>query len=289
MIIYIDIFLIENTILNLIVLVSTVYVSKINIRFYKLVILSFIGSIYTIIEMYIFSLYYNSVLKLIIKILVIIVCVILVCKGTLKEKVKFMFVFFMISFIYSGISYFVIYNFNVFSIKYIGISFVVSFILCYIFSKINNNGLNSKNRICNIEVYINNKNLKLQALIDSGNMVKDPVGGRDVIIIESDELKNVFDINYLNFLKGITEGKLLDTYDSEIEKENKVKDKYKYNINIIPFYSLGNPNGILCGIKPDLVKVFHNGEIILNNVLLGIYFGQITENGEYTSIIGLDF
>ena len=289
MIIYIDIFLIENTILNLIVLVSTVYVSKINIRFYKLVILSFIGSIYTIIEMYIFSVYYNSVLKLIIKILVIIVCVILVCKGTLKEKVKFMFVFFMISFIYSGISYFVIYNFNVFSIKYIGISFVVSFILCYIFSKINNNGLNSKNRICNIEVYINNKNLKLQALIDSGNMVKDPVGGRDVIIIESDELKNVFDINYLNFLKGITEGKLLDTYDSEIEKENKVKDKYKYNINIIPFYSLGNPNGILCGIKPDLVKVFHNGEIILNNVLLGIYFGQITENGEYTSIIGLDF
>lgn len=289
MIIYIDIFLIENTILNLIVLVSTVYVSKINIRFYKLVILSFIGSIYTIIEMYIFSLYYNSVLKLIIKILVIIVCVVLVCKGTLKEKVKFMFVFFMISFIYSGISYFVIYNFNVFSIKYIGISFVVSFILCYIFSKINNNGLNSKNRICNIEVYINNKNLKLQALIDSGNMVKDPVGGRDVIIIESDELKNVFDINYLNFLKGITEGKLLDTYDSEIEKENKVKDKYKYNINIIPFYSLGNPNGILCGIKPDLVKVFHNGEIILNNVLLGIYFGQITENGEYTSIIGLDF
>lgn len=289
MIIYIDIFLIENTILNLIVLVSTVYVSKINIRFYKLVILSFIGSIYTIIEMYIFSLYYNSVLKLIIKILVIIVCVIFVCKGTLKEKVKFMFVFFMISFIYSGISYFVIYNFNVFSIKYIGISFVVSFILCYIFSKINNNGLNSKNRICNIEVYINNKNLKLQALIDSGNMVKDPVGGRDVIIIESDELKNVFDINYLNFLKGITEGKLLDTYDSEIEKENKVKDKYKYNINIIPFYSLGNPNGILCGIKPDLVKVFHNGEIILNNVLLGIYFGQITENGEYTSIIGLDF
>lgn len=289
MIIYIDIFLIENTILNLIVLVSTVYVSKINIRFYKLVILSFIGSIYTIIEMYIFSLYYNSVLKLIIKILVIIVCVILVCKGTLKEKVKFMFVFFMISFIYSGISYFVIYNFNVFSIKYIGISFVVSFILCYIFSKINNNGLNSKNRICNIEVYINNKNLKLQALIDSGNMVKDPVGGRDVIIIESDELKTVFDINYLKFLKGITEGKLLDTYDSEIEKENKVKDKYKYNINIIPFYSLGNPNGILCGIKPDLVKVFYNGEIILNNVLLGIYFGQITENGEYTSIIGLDF
>lgn len=289
MIIYIDIFLIENTILNLIVLVSTVYVSKINIRFYKLVILSFIGSIYTIIEMYIFSVYYNSVLKLIIKILVIIVCVILVCKGTLKEKVKFMFVFFMISFIYSGISYFVIYNFNVFSIKYIGISFVVSFILCYIFSKINNNGLNSKNRICNIEVYINNKNLKLQALIDSGNMVKDPVGGRDVIIIESDELKTVFDINYLKFLKGITEGKLLDTYDSEIEKENKVKDKYKYNINIIPFYSLGNPNGILCGIKPDLVKVFYNGEIILNNVLLGIYFGQITENGEYTSIIGLDF
>lgn len=287
--VYIDIFLIENTILNLIVLVSTVYVSKINIRFYKLVILSFIGSVYTIIEMYVFSSYYNSILKLIIKIMVIIVCITLVCKGTYREKVKFMFVFFIISFIYSGISYFIIYNFNTISIKYIGISFVLSFIFCYIFSKINNNGLNSKNRICDIEVYINNKNLKLQALIDSGNMIKDPIGGRDVIIIESNELKNVFDINYLNFLKGITEGKILDTYDSEVEKENKIRDKYKYNINIIPFYSLGNPNGILCGIKPDLVKVFYNGEIILNDVLLGIYFGQITESGEYTSIIGLDF
>lgn len=289
MIIYIDIFLIENTILNLIVLVSTVYVSKINIRFYKLVILSFVGSVYTIIEMYVFNSYYNCVLKLVIKILVIIVCITLVCKGTFKEKFKFMFVFFIISFVYSGISYFIIYNFNIFSVKYIGISFVLSFVLCYIFSKINNNGLNSKNRICDIEVYINNKNLKLQALIDSGNMVKDPIGGRDVIIIESNELKKVFDINYLNFLKGITEGKLLDTCNSGIEKDNKIRDKYKYNINIIPFYSLGNPNGILCGIKPDLVKVFYNGEIILNDVLLGIYFGQITECGEYTSIIGLDF
>ena len=305
MIIYLDVFLVENTILTLIILVSVCILSKIQIKFFKLILTSFIGSICTVIEYY-FLTFNNIILKLLIKFIISIVVVNLGFKN-LKEKgedkknkyknkyknkkiFKIWIIFIVITIIYGGISFFVqnmfeledyiIYNqefdsIGVFPIKTVMIGFFTGFILVYIISKIYNNKMDIQNIICEIEICVNGKIIKTKALIDTGNLLKDPVSKRSVIVVEDKVLNSIIEKEYLDILRNVSSGKLI----GEIENN-------KYKIKIIPFNSLGNSNGILCGINPDWVRMFYEKELMIENIILGVYFGSLNSMNEYSTIIG---
>lgn len=305
MIIYLDVFLVENTILTLIILVSVCILSKIQIKFFKLILTSFIGSICTVIEYY-FLIFNNIILKLLIKFIISIVVVNLGFKN-LKEKgedkknkyknkyknkkiFKIWIIFIVITIIYGGISFFVqnmfeledyiIYNqefdsIGVFPIKTVMIGFFTGFILVYIISKIYNNKMDIQNIICEIEICVNGKIIKTKALIDTGNLLKDPVSKRSVIVVEDKVLNSIIEKEYLDILRNVSSGKLI----GEIENN-------KYKIKIIPFNSLGNSNGILCGINPDWVRIFYEKELMIENIILGVYFGSLNSMNEYSTIIG---
>ena len=305
MIIYLDVFLVENTILTLIILVSVCILSKIQIKFFKLILTSFIGSICTVIEYY-FLTFNNIILKLLIKFIISIVVVNLGFKN-LKEKgedkknkyknkyknkkiFKIWIIFIVITIIYGGISFFVqnmfeledyiIYNqefdsIGVFPIKTVMIGFFTGFILVYIISKIYNNKMDIQNIICEIEICVNGKIIKTKALIDTGNLLKDPVSKRSVLVVEDKVLNSIIEKKYLDILRNVSSGKLI----GEIENN-------KYKIKIIPFNSLGNSNGILCGINPDWVRMFYEKELMIENIILGVYFGSLNSMNEYSTIIG---
>lgn len=306
MIVYLDVFLIENTILTLIILVSVCILLRIKIKFFKLVLISFIGSICTFIEYY-FLAFNNSVLKLLIKFIISIVVVNLVF-NSLKDKeknkknnkyknkykykkiFKIWIVFIVITIIYGGISFFVqnmfeledyiIYNqesnlIGVFPIKTVMIGFLVGFILVYIISKIYNNKMDIQNIIYEVEICVNGRAVKTKALIDTGNLLIDPVSKRSVIVVEDKVLNSIVEKEYLDILRNVSSGKLI----GEIENN-------KYKIKIIPFNSLGNSNGILCGINPDWVRIFYEKEFVIENIILGVYFGSLNSMNEYSTIIG---
>ena len=290
MIIYLDVFIIENMILNLIIFVSVSIISKTKINFFRLIISSLVGSIYTFMEYY-FLENQNIILKCIFKFLISI----LICFGAFKvrksKKIKLWLLFVLITFIYGGISYAVlnIFNFDndnlyeinsniigIFPMKVIWISFLVGFIIIYLVSIYFNKKINLNDIVCNIEINIEDKIVKTKALIDSGNLLIDPISKKEVIVVESKILKSLLTDEYLDVLKNISIGKLIGSLDIN-----------KYKIKIIPFNSLGNPNGILCVINPDFIKVQYEDEIILKNVILGVYFGSLNSFDEYSSIIGL--
>ena len=305
MIIYLDVFLIENTILTLIILVSVCILSKIQIKFFKLILTSFIGSICTVIEYY-FLIFNNIILKLLIKFIISIVVVNLGFKN-LKEKgedkknkyknkyknkkiFKIWIIFIVITIIYGGVSFFVqnmfeledyiIYNkesnfIGIFPIKTVTIGFFIGFIIIYIISKIYNNRIDIQNVICDIEICIKGKKVKTKALIDTGNLLIDPISKKCVLVVEDRILNEIVEKEYLDILRNVSSGKLI----GEIENN-------KYKIKIIPFNSLGNSNGILCGINPDLVRIFYEKELMIENIILGVYFGSLNSMNEYSTIIG---
>ena len=60
-------------------------------------------------------------------------------------------------------------------------------------------------------------------------------------------------------------------------------------LRLIPFSSLGAPNGMLIGIKVDKVNInFEEEELNSANVIVGIYNKSLTKNGLYNAIVGLD-
>jgi len=114
-------------------------------------------------------------------------------------------------------------------------------------------------------------------MIDTGNLLKEPISKTDVIIVERESLEGIVSKNILENIKYILKGKWIE--------ESNV---HSYKFKLIPFSSLGNDNGLLIGFKPDYVKIYSEEECTRDDVLIGIYDGKLSKNNLYTSLIGLD-
>lgn len=58
---------------------------------------------------------------------------------------------------------------------------------------------------------------------------------------------------------------------------------------VIPFTSLGKQNGMLLGIKADGFSIqAENENVEVPNVIIGISTHDLTKNGLYSALVGLD-
>lgn len=130
---------------------------------------------------------------------------------------------------------------------------------------------------CNIKVNINSKYVYINAIIDTGNFLREPITKTPVIVVEKSALLNIIPDYISNNLDKIINGEDIDL------------KKYTSKIRIIPFTSLGKENGILLGLKADNVLVeMEENNINISNVIIGIYNGNLSKNGKYKALIGLD-
>lgn len=126
---------------------------------------------------------------------------------------------------------------------------------------------------------INGKKVNIHAIIDSGNLLKDPITGASVIVVERAKLEEIIEKNILDNLQNIITG----------EYQVLENEEYISKFRLIPFSSLGKQNGMLLGFKPDFAEVEIDGiNRKLENIVIGIYEKSITKNQEYTGLVGLD-
>ena len=134
-----------------------------------------------------------------------------------------------------------------------------------------------KDMHCNIKINMNSKYVYINAIIDTGNFLREPITKTPVIVVEKESLLNIVPDYILNNLNKIING-------NEIGLE-----EYASRIRIIPFTSLGKENGILLGIKADSVLIeLEENNIQIKNVIIGIYDGILSKNGKYKALVGLD-
>ena len=131
--------------------------------------------------------------------------------------------------------------------------------------------------LCDLEIFYNGKLEKIKTMIDTGNLLQDPITNQDVIIVEKDSLKNLVSKDILDNIENIVSGKWLNS--SSI---------YDYKFKIIPFSSLGKENGILLGFKPDYIRVNAEYETLKTDVVIGIYDGKLSKSNLYSSLIGIN-
>ena len=142
--------------------------------------------------------------------------------------------------------------------------------------------MTKKDMYCNIKIKLNNEEIKTKAMIDSGNMLKEPITGTPVIVVESTLLEGAIPHEILKNLEQIIGGDF-NKIDEEIKKE------YMTKLKLIPYSSLGKQNGMLLGIKPDFIEIQkeENFEKI-ENVIIGIYNKSLTKKGEYRVLVGIE-
>lgn len=288
MTIYIDVVLLENIILNYIILISTAIISKSDIHLGRMAISSVLGGIFSILNyIYDISSYLSIFLKIFVSIVMIIISFDFDSIYKIMKKIMF---FYLVSFTFGGIAFMLLFLINpnnviikenqlvgTYPLKVVILAGVFGFIIINIVTIIIKNRMNKRAMICDLEIFYNGKNKKIKTMIDTGNLLKEPITKNDVIIVEKDSLKEIISNEILENIAFIVNGKWLD--NAEI---------HSYKFKIIPFSSLGNDNGLLIGFRPDYIKIYNENEVIRNDVLVGIYDGKLSRNNLYTSLIGLD-
>ena len=287
MTIYIDVVLFENLIMNYIILLATGIILKIKIKHLRLIIASLIGAIYSIFG-YISNIkaYSNMILKIILSIIIIYVAY---NPQDVKKMWKELLVFYLTSFAFGGAAFALIYIvkpqdilmknglfLGTYPLKTVILAAIVTFILIIVKSKIS-----KKDMFKDIKINIEGKEVQVKAMVDTGNMLKEPISGKPVIVVEHTLLYDILPKEILNNLEKILGGDIESLPD-------EIKNKYISKLKFIPFSSLGKQNGMLIGIKPTYVEVMQEENTKKEDVIIGIYNKSFTKNGEYRALIGID-
>ena len=288
MTIYLDIVFFENFILNYIIILSTAIISKSKIKLTSIMLSSTIGGIFSILN-YLMNMnsLENMVLKIIISILMMLIAF---NEYKIKKLIKQLLLFYLVSFTFGGIAFMLLFFIKpqniimksnhlvgTYPIKITILAGILGFVVIFLIEKIIKDRLNKKSMICDLEIFYDGKIRKIKTMIDTGNLLKEPISKNDVIIVEKESLEGIVSKDILENIKYILKGKWIQE-----------KNIYSYKIKLIPFSSLGNDNGLLLGFKPDYVKIYSDDEITRNDVLIGIYDGKLSKANQYNSLIGLD-
>lgn len=293
MTIYIDVVLIENLIMNYIIIYATAIVLKNKKSHLRFFLASLLGAIYTIIS-------YTSALEvytsIILKILLSIIIVYIAYNPqTMKKMWKDTVIFYLVSFVFGGVAFSLIYIvkpqevlmknglfLGTYPLKTIALGTIVAFILIILTVKIIKTKISKKDMFCDIEIKINEEVIRTKAMVDTGNLLKEPITNTPVIVVEHTLLYNCMPKEILNNTENILGGDI-----EKIPKE--IREKYMPKLKIIPFSSLGKQNGMLIGIKPDYIEIKNEeNSIRRENVIVGIYNKSLTNRGEYRALIGIE-
>ena len=291
--IYLDIIFFENLIMNSIILYAASIILKLKPKFFRILISSAIGSIYSII-LYITEMkIYSSIISKII--LSIIMTYVAFNPQNVKKMWKQILIFYLTSFVFGGVALYLIYFLKPqdilmkngmyvgeYALKVIMLGGIVAFVVIKISLKIIKTKINPKDMYCKIKIKLNEKEIETTAMVDTGNLVKEPITNTPVIIVESSLLYEIIPKEILNNLEDVLSGDL-----SNIPE--KIQEKYISKMRCIPFKSLGKENGMLLGIKSDEIEVIKDDENkMIKNAIIGIYDKSLTKRGEYRALVGID-
>lgn len=214
MTIYIDVILIENLIMNFIILYATGLVLKRKIKKVRLILASLLGAIYSLLTcISSFEIYTNIILKLILSILMVYIAF---NAPNVKQIGKDLLLFYLVSFVFGGAAFAFIYIIKpqdilmknglflgTYPLKTVVLGAIIAFIIVIAAFKIVKSRFSTKDMYCRIKIRLNEKEIETNAMIDSGNLLKEPISNTPVIIVEHTLLYDCMPKEILNNLENM--------------------------------------------------------------------------------------
>ena len=131
-----------------------------------------------------------------------------------------------------------------------------------------------------IRILLGSERIETNALIDTGNQLRDPLTGAPVVIVEYELIKKAIPGEALAAFENRSESpyELLASLSSFPEWARRVR--------LIPFTSLGKEKGMLIGIRPDGLEILegHVG-LSITNVILGVHPRHLSSSNEYQALL----
>lgn len=287
--VYLDIIFLENLCINCIILLATAVINKNTISIIRILLSSLIGSVYAVlVYLSISQVFSNIVLKILLS-----VCMVHIAYNSknIKTLLKQLILFYLTSFTFGGVAFALLYFvkpqnilikngvlIGTYPIKIALAGVIVGFIIITIAFKNYKKKLSKKDMFCNITIEFENRFKTIRAMIDTGNLLKEPLSGKPVIVVEKECLQELIPKEILNNIEKI----ILGEYNINL-------NKYASKFRVIPFTSLGKENGLLLGLKIDNLQIdYDDQENNIKDVIVGIYNKKLSKTNTYNALVGLD-
>lgn len=291
MTIYLDIVLIENLCMNYIILFATGFIMKTKLYHMRMLLSALLGSIYVIVA-YLQLLPFHS--DMFVKV-ILSICMVYIgfCPKGIKPLLKYLIMFYLVSFVFGGCAFALLYFVkpeDIFMVDgvYVGtypvkialLGGIVGFVITYIAFKVVKNRIGRKAILYDIVIKVGEHHVKMKAMLDTGNRLKEPITSMPVIVVEKEKMSGILPDSILNHIDEIIGGEW---------GENEEDIGYRARFHIIPFHSIGKQNGMLLGFKVDEVIVMNDIEEIVNyKVIVCLYNQDLSKTNTYAALIGLD-
>lgn len=287
---YIDVILIENIIMNYIIVLTTSIICKADTKQIRMFLASALGGLYAImLYMTELKVYTNHITKILLSI-----CMVYIAFNpkNIKIMMKQLVIFYLTSFCFGGAAYYLLYCISpnliksingvlvgTYPIKIAVLGAILGFFIINISFKLIKNRLTKKDMLYDVDIFYKEKNANIKVILDTGNLLSDPITNMPVLIVEAEKLSNIIPKDILNNVDKLIYSEAFDSVNEEI----------KTRCSIIPFSSIGKNNGIILGFRPDYIKIYtEGGEEIIKKVIIGIHNNKIAKNGLYSGLIGLN-
>ena len=240
MIVYIDIIIIENFIVNLFLLINTMKALKFDYN-KKIYLSSMIGAFYTIVLFIENKIFTSVFIKISIAIIMILICQ---KEKNIKNTLKATILFFLLSFMLCGFGFslyfmdnqydfFNKFTMNDFSLKYLIIGIMILNIVFTRIIELLKERFFISNFIYEMEIVLNERIISLKGFLDTGNALKEPITNLPCILIDKEYIeefnlkdKEKFYINYKTIGNyGDIEGFIFDKVKIKKEKESWIEIK----------------------------------------------------------------
>ncbi|WP_235715239.1 sigma-E processing peptidase SpoIIGA [Halalkalibacter wakoensis] len=164
-----------------------------------------------------------------------------------------------------------------------GISWVfvlIGFPLVWYFSKHRFDTIEMKkiqyDQIVDVDITVAQYTFRTRGLIDSGNQLSDPITKKPVMIIEAKLLNPYFSEEVIQHVMHF----------HEHANDDGVETSLMERVSIIPYQVIGQSQPFITGLRPDKVRIYHQGEQFeTKNVLLGLQDKELSPDGVFTCII----
>lgn len=283
--IYVDILFFVNFIIDGMLLSITAFILKKEVKVFKLILSSVVGGIYgSIIYFISINILFLILLQLSISLIMILI---LFSYSNLKVLLKYTVVFITMSFIFGGCilgictftplgSIILINN----GVSYLDVSFIailifglITYILIAFLSKTFTNS-NLISYYSKVEVFYNNKSVKINGFTDTGNLLNDNISGLPIVISEFNAIKILIPKELHNFFKG----------DFNKFSDTPISSK----IRLIPYKGIWKNEGLIVCFKPDYIITTLNNKVYKSEVLIGIVDEPLSLTGEYSLLLHPD-
>lgn len=260
MVVYLDVLLFENLIVNLFLLHVTARTLKIKVKLRYMLFAATLGT------MYVFTLLYPKLrvfstipFKIIVGMIIILVAF---RKINISFNLKALSVFILYSMLLAGICIFIQFNqgCNIgyaaiinFSYKKLMVSLMIIYMLIERIIVYIKDRKKISNLIYNVDIILKDCQKNVKAFLDTGNELREPATNLPVIIVE----KSIFyDVN-------------LSSYDRFY----------------IPYKVVNGQGGNLQGFKPECVRINEGQNFIDKEVIIAFCEGQLSDVNDYQALL----